>query len=143
MAEDQKARDVRLVGAIVFVQDLDKSVGFYSELLAFDVTNRSTTAALLASKDGSRLILRSMGGNATHTLGGIRVQYLIWTVGSVEELARCDQVLEKQSACTGTSSEHGLTLVEGRDPDGLTVMICYPAPGDVHWRDLPARIYAW
>jgi catechol 2,3-dioxygenase-like lactoylglutathione lyase family enzyme len=143
MAEDQKPGDVRLVGAVVFVQDLEKSVGFYSDLLAFDLTNRSTTAAMLASKDGSHLVLRSMGGNATHTLGGIGVQFLVWTVSSEQELARCEQVLKKRSAYTGTASENGVARVEGRDPDGLTVMVCYPAPGTAHWRDLPARIYAW
>jgi hypothetical protein len=36
-----------------------------------------------------------------------------------------------------------VTLVEGRDPDDMAVMICYTGPGQRPVRELPARIYGW
>ena len=42
-----------------------------------------------------------------------------------------------------TRSHGGVTLAEGRDPDGIVVMICYPGPDQRPLRELPARIYGW
>ena len=39
---------MRLAAAVMFVHELDRSVLFYKELLAFDVTVRNNSAALLA-----------------------------------------------------------------------------------------------
>ena len=36
-----------------------------------------------------------------------------------------------------------ITVVEGRDPDDLVVMLVYSGPARAPMRRLPARIYAW
>jgi len=36
-----------------------------------------------------------------------------------------------------------VTVIEGRDPDDLVVMVSHPGPGEVPLRELPARIYGW
>ena len=139
------AHGARLTSVVVFVRDLDRSVGFYRELLALETADRSPTAALLASPDGSHLILRAMGHGAAHALGSTGVQYVVWAVGSREDLARCEQVLKAHSAYSSTRSVRGVTAVEGRDPDGIAVVVCHPGPdqiprGELH---LWARVYAW
>ena len=64
------AKGMRIGAAVMFVQRLDRSVSFYTELLAMQVADQSTTAALLVSPGGTQLILRAMGSNATHPWAG-------------------------------------------------------------------------
>jgi catechol 2,3-dioxygenase-like lactoylglutathione lyase family enzyme len=129
--------------AVMFVQELDRSVGFYAEVLGLEQADRSSTAALLASQAGAQLILRSMGQNAPHALGGIGVQYVIWTAAGAEDLTRCERVLRERSAHVETRVSAGVSAVEGRDPDGTVVIVIYPGPDQVPLRELPVRIYGW
>ena len=137
------AHGVRLGSAIMFVQDLDRSVSFYTDVLALRVAERSPTAALLASADGTQLILRAMGHGAAHPLGSVGVQYVIWTAAGPEDLDRCERVLKSRSAHQHSRSSAAVTLVEGRDPDDIPVMIAYPGPDQAPWHELPVRIYGW
>ena len=47
--DQQMAQGARLGSVVMFVHDLDRSVEFYAEVLALEVTDRSPTAALLTS----------------------------------------------------------------------------------------------
>ena len=136
------AQGTRIGSVVMFVQDLDRSVSFYEELLALKVADRSVTAALLTSVDGTQLILRAMGGGV-HSLGGVGVQYVIWTAPSQEDLERSERVLKERSAHLDTRTSGRTTAVEGRDPDNITVMIIYPGPEEEPVHKLPLRIYGW
>jgi catechol 2,3-dioxygenase-like lactoylglutathione lyase family enzyme len=138
------AQGARIGSVVMFVSDLHRSVSFYTDLLALEVADRSTTAALLRSAEGSQLILRSMGGNAARALGSIGVQYVVWTAASEQDLERCEQVLRTRSAHvqTRTTSDRN-SAVEGRDPDGVEVVITYPGPDRAPLHELPVRIYGW
>jgi catechol 2,3-dioxygenase-like lactoylglutathione lyase family enzyme len=133
----------RLGSVVTFVSDLDRSVRFYTELLGLEVADRSSTAALLHSAEGSQLILRAMGGNAAHALGSIGVQYAVWTAAGEEDLHRSEQVLKDRGAYTQTRTGAGAAAVEGRDPDGVVVVITYPGPDRAPLHELPVRIYGW
>jgi catechol 2,3-dioxygenase-like lactoylglutathione lyase family enzyme len=133
----------RLDSAVMFVQDLDRSVDFYREVLALEVSDHSPTACLLTSASGSQLIVRSMGSGGVHSLGGVGVQYVIWTAADREDLDRCERTLKKLSAHRETRVGGPVKAVEGRDPDDIVVMIIYPGPNEVPLRELPARIYGW
>jgi catechol 2,3-dioxygenase-like lactoylglutathione lyase family enzyme len=137
------ANDTRFNSAVMFVQELNRSVGFYRDVLGLEVVDRSTTAALLISSAGTQLILRAMGGNAQHALGGVGVQYVVWTAAGEDDLNRCERVLKERSAHTETRSSGRVRSVEGRDPDGLTFVVIYPGPDQVPLHELPTRIYAW
>src|SRR5260370_25660680 len=76
------AQGTRIGSVVMFVQDLDRSVSFYTELPALEVADHSTTAAPLASANGSQLILPPMGGGALHSLRGVGLPYLISTAPS-------------------------------------------------------------
>jgi catechol-2,3-dioxygenase len=134
---------VRLSGAVMFVRNLDRSVTFYRELLGLQVTDTSSTAALLVSDDGLQLVLRATGQNAPHSLGSIGVQYLTWTTASKDDLDQRAEILRRHSAYRETRTDAGITVVEGRDPDDLVVMLFYTGPGMSPMHQLPARIYAW
>jgi catechol 2,3-dioxygenase-like lactoylglutathione lyase family enzyme len=136
------ARDARLGSIVIFVRDLDRSVGFYTQLLGLDVADHDTTAALLVTGEGSQLILRAMGDNAPHPLGAIGAQYPVWTAADQDDLNRIEQVLKDRHAHISTRQDESVTAVEGRDPDDLVVMVTYPGPEQARHR-LPLRIYGW
>lgn len=127
----------------MFVRNLDKSVTFYRELLRLEVTDHSPTAALLVNGDGSQLVLRAFGQNATHALGSIGPQYLIWNTSSKDDLDQLAETLRRHSAYRETRTDGDITVVEGRDPDDLVVMLVYSGPTMAPMRRLTARIYAW
>jgi catechol 2,3-dioxygenase-like lactoylglutathione lyase family enzyme len=133
----------RIDSVVIFVHDLDRSVGFYQDVLALEVADRSPTAALLTTAGGTQLILRAVGRDAAHPLGGVGVQYVIWTAAGRADLDRCEQVLKRRSAHLDTRASEQATAVEGRDPDDIVVMIIYPGPDQAPLHKLPARIYGW
>jgi catechol 2,3-dioxygenase-like lactoylglutathione lyase family enzyme len=129
--------------AVIFVQQLDRSVSFYRDVLTLEVTDQSPTAALLISPAGAQLILRAMGSTGAHSLGGVGMQYVIWTAAGPDELDRCERALKERSAHRSTRSSGEVTLVEGRDPDDVVLMVAYPGPDQVPLHKLPIRIYGW
>ncbi len=136
------AEGMRLNAAVMFVRNLDKSLSFYCELLGLEITDRSSTAVLLQSAEGWQLILRAFGENASHSLGAIGVQYLVWMTASRADLGNCEAVLKRLSAHRETRTSEEVTVVEGRDPDDLVIILAHSADGQP-LRTLPTRIYAW
>ena len=134
---------VRLGAAVMYVRDLDTSVSFYRDVLALEVIDRDPTAALLGNAEGTQLILRAMGGTASHTLGTLGVQYVVWTAASHDDLDERERLLRERSAFRERRSTEEVTAVEGRDPDDIVLMIIYPGPEKAPLREVPARIYAW
>src|ERR1700728_5294512 len=113
------ANGSRLESAVMFVQDLDRSVNFYREVLDLEVSDHSPTASLLTSGSGSQLILRAMGSGAVHSLGGVSVQYVIWTAADEADLDRCERTLKELSAYRDSRAAGPARAVGGRDPDEL------------------------
>jgi len=137
------AEGARLGSVVMFVHELDRSVTFYTDVLALEVVDRSPTAALLHSAGGAGLILRAMGSAAAHPLGSVGIQYVVWTAAGAEDLARCERVLAGRGAHRDTRRSGDLTVVEGRDPDDMVLMVIYPGPDVLPLRELPVRIYRW
>lgn len=137
------AKGTRIGSVVIFVQQLDRSVRFYQDVLGLQVTDQSPTAALLVSPEGSELILRAMGSAGAHPLGAVGVQYVIWTAADRGDLDRCERALKERSAYRDTRGSDGIVLVEGHDPDDTVVMIAYPGPEERQLKRLPTRIYGW
>jgi catechol 2,3-dioxygenase-like lactoylglutathione lyase family enzyme len=134
---------LKLASAVMFVADLDRSAGFYRELLGWEVTVRDNTVALLVSPDGFQLYLRDKGSHASHPLGHIGPQYLMWTADSEDDLRRCVRLLRARSAHVTTTSGDGFTVVEGHDPDHVPVLVTYPGPDHAPRHQIMQRIYTW
>jgi catechol 2,3-dioxygenase-like lactoylglutathione lyase family enzyme len=137
------AQGARLGTVVMFVRDLDRSVDFYTDVLELGVADRSPTAALLSNDVGTQLVLRAMGQGAQRALGAVGVQYVAWTAAGKDCLGRCEQALRKRGAHRETRSDGEVTLVEGRDPDDILVVVTYPGPDEVPLHHLPPRIYGW
>ena len=134
---------LRLATAVMFVHELDRSVAFYGELLAWDVTVRDDTVALLVSPDGFQLYLRCRGPNIQHPLGQVGIQYLMWTVENEDDLRRCERVLRAESTHVTSHTADGFTVVEGRGPDLVPILITYPGPEHAPRHQIMQRVYSW
>jgi hypothetical protein len=132
---------LRLASAVMFVQELGRSVRFHRDLLAMEIRIRDT-AALLASPDGFQLYLRSMGPGTQHPLGHVGIQYLIRTAASEEDLRRCEGLLARSGRVTSQTVD-GITVVEGRGPDDVPIVVTYPGPDQAPAHKIPPRIYQW
>lgn len=134
---------LRLASAVMFVQDLGASVDFYQELLGWDVTLQDNTVALLVGPYGTQFYLREKGARAQHPLGPVGIQYLIWTADGTEDLHRCEQVLRRFDAHVTTMTDDGFTVVEGRGPNDVPILVTYPGPGQAQRHRILQRVYAW
>jgi catechol 2,3-dioxygenase-like lactoylglutathione lyase family enzyme len=134
---------LRLATAVMFVTDLARSVEFYQDLLGWDVTVEDDNVALLASPEGFQMYLHRRGPRAQHPLGQIGIQYLIWTARDEAELHRCLRVLQRTSSHDVTTTNDGFTVVEGRDPDRIPILVTYPGPADAPRREIMRRLYVW
>jgi catechol-2,3-dioxygenase len=125
---DAVARSIRLASVTVHVSDLTRSLAFYQRLLRYPVTARDVDAALLTGPDGSQLCLHQVGEGPTRRNAGIGMETVAWTAGGSEDLDRCMELLKERGAYVGRDSREDITSLEGRDPDGLPVIIAYPGP---------------
>jgi catechol 2,3-dioxygenase-like lactoylglutathione lyase family enzyme len=137
------AHGARIGSVVTFVRDLPASVGFYTDVLGLDVVDSSPTAALLLSAGGAQLILRAVGREASHPLGSVGVQYAVWTAAGPDDLDRCERVLKERTAHRETRRSAGVTVVEGRDPDDILLVVVYPGPDEFPLHEIPVRIYGW
>ena len=132
-----------LASLVMFVSNLDTSVSFYRKLLCADVTVIDDTAALLVLADGNQVYLRDIGTRGSHPLGGLGVQYILWSAGSQEEFSRCQDELRRLSPKAALTKHEGFEMMEGRDPDDMPVLISYPGPERAARKEIISRIYEW
>lgn len=137
------ARGLGLASAVMFVTDLDRSVAFYEQLLAWEVSLKDDTVALLVGSEGFELYLRAMGPRVQHPRGSVGIQYLMWTARDDDDLTRCEAVLREESPHVSRTVGDGFTVVEGRGPDSVPVLVTYPGPGQVPRHEILRRIYEW
>jgi catechol-2,3-dioxygenase len=130
-----------LASVVMCVADLDRSVAFYTELLAFQPTIRNESVALLVGPDGSQLYLREIGEKATHALSSIGPQYVLWTAQSEADLRACETILRARPGQVSVTDEGGFQLLEARDPDDIPVIITFPGPNEVARQRIVSRIY--
>lgn len=133
----------KLASVVMFVAELDRSVKFYTDVLALQITIKNETAALLVGPDGSQLYLRAIGDKAAHPVATIGPQYVLWTADSEADLAACEKSLRSVSDHVTVTEEDGFQLLEARDPDGVPVLIAFPGPDELARERIIARIYGW
>jgi catechol-2,3-dioxygenase len=133
----------RLNHAVLFVRDLDRSVGFYERVFGFQE---------IARERGMMAFLRAAGSSNHHDLGLMAVgpdaprpsrgstglYHLAWEVPRIEDLARAAGVLTEEGALGG-ASDHGATKsLYGQDPDGNEFEIMWMVPRD-EWGEYETR----
>ncbi|MGW0460752.1 VOC family protein [Streptomyces tendae] len=126
----------RLNHAVVFVSDVQRSVGFYEDVLGFRVK---------AQKPG-RVFMQAPGSNNDHDLGLFQIgpaarseagtrtvglYHLAWEVDTLTELARIQLKLLEAGALIGATDHASTKSLYAEDPDGLEFEVCWLLPADL------------
>jgi CBS domain-containing protein len=138
---DALVRSVRLASVVLSVSELTRSVDFYQPLLRYAVVSHNEDAALLTGPDGSQLYLRRVGRAPEPDGERAGLDCAVWTAGGPGDLDRCMQFLVERDAFTNRTNSDGVDVVQGRDPDGLPVLITYPGPDQAPRHVLSRPVY--
>ncbi|MEO6999502.1 MAG: VOC family protein [Terracoccus sp.] len=130
-----------VTSSVVFVSDLDRSVKFYCDVFACELAIHEKTAALLLDPKGFQMYLMARGDREEHPTGGIGHEYLAWAVDTPDALDHFAQALKNCGGYVDRHTSGGVQFVEGRDPDGIRVVIAYPTPQQVPRSVLDPRFY--
>lgn len=135
------AQAAALSSVVLGVYDLDASVRFYRDLLGLEATVTDYSAALLVGADGFQVYLHALGERAAHALDSVGIHAVIWTVPDADELQRCERWLQARDAHVQTWQAEEYTMVEGRDPSKLPVLLVHPGPNQAARHEILARFY--
>jgi catechol-2,3-dioxygenase len=150
---------VRLNHAVLFVADLERAEGFYTDVMGFEVAAReprANAAFLRLPRSGNHHDLGLFGvgaGAPPKRPGGIGLYHLAWQVDTIDELAEARYVLATAGALGGESSHGATKSVYGADPDGNEFEIMWMLPREawgefensatVDRLDLQAEVARW
>jgi catechol-2,3-dioxygenase len=148
----------RLNHAVLFVDDLDRSVDFYTSVFGFEVIAtepRARAAFLRASGSANHhdLGLFGIGPGAPPKVRGVGLYHLAWQVPTIDELAAARARLTAAGVLTGSASHGATKSLYGADPDGNEFEIMWMLPNEswgefdrsavVEPLDLDAEIRRW
>jgi hypothetical protein len=119
---------------VVTVRDLGRSVEFYRHLLGLSEEVAEPEAAMLVSPAGTRMYLREIA-KAVHATVNVGIQFGVWVMATQRELERAERYLKENNAWVSTGDVLGGTVIEGRDPDNLLILLVFP-----EFNELPKAI---
>jgi catechol 2,3-dioxygenase-like lactoylglutathione lyase family enzyme len=131
----------RVTSSVIFVSDLDRSVVFYRDVFACEVTIRGPGDALLLAPGGFQIYLIGRSARTPHPSGGIGMQYLIWAVDSADDLHVMELALRRHGRVIDSYTSGGVTFLAGRDPDGIRILMAHPGPDKLPRSVVGSRLY--
>lgn len=127
----------RLNHAVLFVRDLQRSVGFYSDALGFRTVTTMPGAAFLqapGSTNDHDLGLFEIGSGAaasTAGRGSVGLYHLAWEVDTLDELERIAVKLSDMDSLHGASDHSTTKALYAKDPDGIEFEVSWLVPADL------------
>ena len=149
---------VRLNHAVLYVADLERSIGFYQQAFDMQVAAReprANAAFLRLPRSGNHhdLGLFGVGTQPHRPRGSLGLYHLAWQVDTIEELEQARLTLANLDAFTGESSHGATKSVYGQDPDGNEFEVMWMLPkaswgeyvdaAPVEHLDLPGEVRRW
>ena len=131
---------VRLNHAVLYVADLERALGFYSQAFGAEVVAREPRAnaaflRLPKSQNHHDLGLFGIGvGAPPRAPGTVGLYHLAWQVDTIEDLEQARMTLAELGAYTGESSHGATKSVYGVDRDGNEFEVMWMLPRDA-WGD--------
>ena len=124
---------VRLNHAVLFVADVERSVGFYTDTFGMTVIAReprANAAFLRLPRSGNHhdLGLFGIGTAAGPKRQGIGLYHLAWQVDTIDELIEARRSLLATGALGGESSHGATKSLYGADPDGNEFEVMWMLP---------------
>jgi catechol 2,3-dioxygenase-like lactoylglutathione lyase family enzyme len=136
------ADSIKLSAAVIFVRELQRSTDFYRDILQLRAEVTSDEATLLTAPNGDHIVLRALP-RASKPAGTVGVQFVVWTARDNDDLDRCERELKARDAFVSVGVEQEARVVEGRDPDGVPILIVYPSRPGIGMTSVPTRTYAY
>jgi catechol-2,3-dioxygenase len=122
----------RLNHAVLYVRDVERSVGFYRDVLGFRVIHRRPTVAFLRAADSDNdhdLGLFQVRVDTANTgQPSVGLYHLAWSVNTLAELAEFEQQLTAAGALVGSSDHVVSKSLYGKDPDGIEFEVSWFVP---------------
>ncbi|NKY60724.1 VOC family protein [Nocardia flavorosea] len=117
---------------VLYVSDLERSLGFYEQVLGFQRLPEAFPGGAFLRHAGSAndhdLGLFESRGAPAPAPGSVGMYHVAWEVATLAELAAARQSLSDAGALTG-AGDHGSTkALYGRDPDGIEFEVCWLVP---------------
>jgi catechol-2,3-dioxygenase len=124
---------VRLNHAVLFVADVDRSVGFYTTVFGMEVVVREpglNGAFLRLPRSGNHHDLGLFGipGAVRPPQRSVGLYHLAWQLDTVDELVEFRRILIEAGAYTGESNHGATKSVYGADPDGNQFEVMWMLP---------------
>jgi catechol-2,3-dioxygenase len=119
--------------AVLYVSDVNRSLGFYKEAFGFEVVDRMGEQAVFLKAAGGEnhhdLALMAVGADAPRPpRGSVGLYHLAWEVASMEDLVAMAEKLANMDALAGMS-DHGVSKsLYAHDPDGIEFEVMYRVP---------------
>jgi catechol-2,3-dioxygenase len=130
------------------VTDLERSAGFYSEVLEFRIASRDNeVVTLMVNRDDRHqvLILRRAYGNSHPGRKTVGPSLIAYEAASIEEVNLIETRLKERKAFVGRRRSDGWEAVMGLDPDRIPVSIAAnPAGGSISvedWSSIDPSLY--
>jgi len=127
----------RLNHAVLFVRDIERSVGFYRDLLGFRVVmERPGSAAFLQAPDSTNdhdIGLFALGdglGDSSAGSATVGLYHLGWEIGTLGELGELAATLAGAGALVGATDHGTAKSIYARDPEGLEFEVAWLVPAD-------------
>lgn len=123
----------RLNHAVLYVRDVERAVGFYTEVLGFEVAHLvAGRAAFLSAPDTLNdhdLGLFAVGPDAPGPQEGrVGLYHLAWEVGTLGELAEISGLLTGRGALVGSTDHQVSKSLYAKDPDGNEFEVMWRVP---------------
>jgi len=122
MSDERGTGIRRLQHLVLWVSNVERSAGFYCDLLGFEVRRRYPNAAFLkipGSPDDHHLGLFEQTGVAEPDERTARMYHAAWEVAELTDLVAARRRLHEAGVLVG-QSDHGTSLsLYAKDPDGL------------------------
>jgi catechol-2,3-dioxygenase len=129
-----------IFGVYIQVSDLDRSLSFYSTILALEPDWSDGTLAVMHSRAESTdaLVLREVGeGGGRRDLGEPGVTRVLWRARDSADLDRVEECLTSLEVSYQRHREESMDGITLRDPDGVELVLLSATP------DPPAEPPAW
>ncbi len=119
-----------IFGVYIQVRDLNRSLGFYCEVLALDVQWTDGAIAVLHSRvnPADTLVLRNVGESPSRDLGQAGVTRVLWRAKDSAELDRAQENLASLEIPYERHHEEGFDGITLRDPDGVEFVLLTVMP---------------
>jgi catechol-2,3-dioxygenase len=125
----------RLNHAVLWVRDVNRSVGFYRDVLEFEMVTEIPGKAVFLRTKGSTndhdLGVFAIGDDAADSpagSGAVGLYHLAWEVETLADLDALSTRLRNAGALVGSSNHSTTKSLYAKDPDGLEFEVAWLVP---------------